>query len=134
LARLSKHLIEQRHFFPLYPSTARENLPRPTAVSGAAATDNKATGAMLDTSYLALGEWPLVRPDVLITPSTLPPFAKVVKRVLVVNPGTLSKKRGPGTFAQITIEAAKVSEEDRKEDRMVGHELFERARVDLVRI
>lgn len=70
LDRLPKYLIEQRHFFPIFPPTSRENLPKP-------GTDGLATGAMLDTSYLKLGEWWNVRPDVLITPSALPPFVKV---------------------------------------------------------
>ena len=34
-------------------------------------------GACLDTSYLKLTEWLNVKPDVLITPSALTPFAKV---------------------------------------------------------
>lgn len=71
LARLSRHLIEQRHFYPLFPPVAREYMPK----SGT--TDGLATGATVDTSYLKLGEWLNVRPDVLITPSALSPFAKV---------------------------------------------------------
>lgn len=74
LARLPRHMIEQRHFFPLFPPTARENLPKPATES------SLATGAMLDVGYLKLGEWWNVRPDVLITPSMLPPFIKVCYR------------------------------------------------------
>lgn len=32
---------------------------------------------MVDVSYLKLGEMVNVRPDVLVVPSALPPFAKV---------------------------------------------------------
>jgi DNA polymerase alpha subunit B len=70
LARLPKHLIEQRHFSPIFPPVARKDLPKNTS-------GGVATGAMLDVSYLKLGEWWNVRPDVLITPSLLPPFVKV---------------------------------------------------------
>lgn len=70
LTRLPRHLIEQRHFFPLYPPTSRERLPK-------AGGDRLATGACLDLGYMKLGEWWNVRPDVLITPSALPPFVKV---------------------------------------------------------
>lgn len=69
LTRLPRHLVEQRHFFPLFPPTSRERLPK--------AGDRLATGACLDLGYLKLGEWWEVRPDVLITPSLLPPFVKV---------------------------------------------------------
>ena len=72
LTRLPKYLIEQRHFYPIFPPTARENLPRSGAPEG-----GLATGAMLDVSYSKLGEWWNVRPDVLIVPSSLPPFVRV---------------------------------------------------------
>ena len=71
LDRLPKYLVEQRHFFPIFPPTARENLPKPGL------EDALPTGAMLDVSYMKLGEWWNVRPDILIVPSMLPPFVKV---------------------------------------------------------
>jgi DNA polymerase alpha subunit B len=73
LTRLPKYLIEQRHFFPLFPPASRETLPKTGTKSGIPA------GAMIDTSYLKLGEIINVRPDLLIVPSALPPFAKVRK-------------------------------------------------------
>lgn len=142
LARLSRHIIEQRHYFPLFPPTARENLPRPSATdfSGNRNQDesdntqeaqHKATGAMLDLSYTALGEWQHVRPDIVILPSALAPFAKVVESVVVVNSGMLAKKRGPGTFVQMTVKGMERTEGG---EDVIGHGLFERARVDVVRI
>ena len=81
LARLTSAVIEQRHFFPLFPAQARENLGRPTAVPGevpeAGGHERLAVGASLDLAYLKLGEWMNVRPDVLVLPSVLSPFAKV---------------------------------------------------------
>lgn len=71
LARLPKYLIEQRNFFPLFPPVDRDNLPKTGTLS------TKPAGAMIDTSYLKLGEMINVRPDILIVPSALPPFAKV---------------------------------------------------------
>jgi DNA polymerase alpha subunit B len=71
LTRLPKYLVEQRHFFPLFPPTARANLPKTGPDTGLA------TGAMLDLPYMKLGEWWNVRPDILIVPSMLPPFVKV---------------------------------------------------------
>lgn len=70
LTRLPKYLVEQRHFCPIFPPTARDSLPK-------ANSDSQPLGAMIDLSYLKLGEWWKVRPDVLITPSMLPPFVKV---------------------------------------------------------
>lgn len=71
LSRICRYLIEQRHYFPLFPPTDRQKLPKTGTAEGVPA------GAMLDISYLKLGEMVNVRPDVLIVPSALPPFAKV---------------------------------------------------------
>lgn len=70
MSRLCRYLVEQRHYFPLFPPTDRNNLPR------TGTEDGVATGAVLDLSYLKLGEMVNVRPDVMMTPSFLPPFAK----------------------------------------------------------
>ncbi|KAJ4288250.1 DNA-directed DNA polymerase alpha subunit pol12 [Collariella sp. IMI 366227] len=89
-------------------------------------------GAMLDVSYLKLGEMVNVRPDVLVVPSALPPFAKVVESVLVLNPGCLSKKKGAGTYAKMTLYPP--TQKDLASDGMVAHRIFERARVEITRI
>lgn len=70
LARLPDHLIQQRHFYPIFPPLDRNVQPRTGMKEGIA------TGLPLDVSYLQLGELD-VRRDVLITPSVLSPFAKV---------------------------------------------------------
>ncbi|OJJ51035.1 hypothetical protein ASPZODRAFT_127031 [Penicilliopsis zonata CBS 506.65] len=127
LTRLPKYLIEQRHFSPVYPPSARENLPKAGTETGLA------TGAMLDISYSKLGDWWNVRPDILISPSVLPPFVKVVDSVLVINPGTLSKRRSAGTYARVSIHPREISDEER-EQKQLGHKLYERARVDIIRI
>ena len=71
LSRLPRHVIQQRHFYPLFPPSDRTTLPKTGTAEGIA------TGMPLDVSYVKLGEWLNVRPDMLITPSLLSPFAKV---------------------------------------------------------
>lgn len=73
LARLSRYIIDQRHYFPLFPPVDRSKLPKTGVQDGGGIPP----GAMLDTSYLKLGEMLNTRPDVLILPSSLPPFVKV---------------------------------------------------------
>jgi len=128
LARLPKYLIEQRHFFPVFPPANRETLPKTGTKSSIPA------GAMIDTTYLKLGEIINVRPDLLIVPSALPPFAKVVESVLVVNPGYLSKRRAAGTYGKMTVYPATMTDEERNAGVMISHKLFTRARVEIMRI
>lgn len=131
MSRACRYLLEQRHYFPLFPPVDRRKLLKTGVDEGRGI----ATGPMLDTSYLKLGEMVNVRPDVLITPSTLPPFAKVVESVLVINPGYLSRRRGAGTYARMTLYAAEdKSEQAGGEAAMVGHKIFERARVEITKI
>ncbi|KAF2087912.1 DNA polymerase alpha/primase associated subunit [Saccharata proteae CBS 121410] len=139
MERWSTNLIAQRNFCPVFPPTAREALPKVDGVEGRGEGDGEDVqflplGAVLDTSYLKLTEWLNVRPDVLITPSALTPFAKVVNSVLVLNPGTLSKKRGPGTYARMTVLPASVSDEEREKGDVLPHKIYERARVDIVHV
>ncbi|KAI1328771.1 DNA polymerase alpha/epsilon subunit B [Xylariaceae sp. FL0255] len=127
MSRLSRYLIEQRHYFPIFPPLDRSKLPK------AGTTEEIPTGAMLDTSYLKLGEMMNVRPDIVIVPSSLPPFARVVESVLVINPGYLSKRRGAGTYARMILYPPKLTE-DEMGGGVVGHKIFERARVEITRI
>lgn len=71
MSRISRYLIEQRHYFPIFPPIDRSKLPKVGTAEGIS------TGAGLDTSYLKLGEMVNTRPDVVVVPSALPPFAKV---------------------------------------------------------
>ncbi|KAF2486215.1 DNA polymerase alpha subunit B N-terminal-domain-containing protein [Neohortaea acidophila] len=138
LARLSGAVIDQRHYFPIFPAQARESLPNPTAIPGetpeVGGEERLAVGASLDIGYLKLGEWLNVRPDILILPSVLSPFAKVVNSVVCINPGTLSKKRGTGTFTSLSVQPRTVSAEEREAGEPLAHNLFQRARIDVVRI
>lgn len=70
MTRLPRHLIEQRHFYPLFPPVSRDHLPK--------GVGPKSTGASLDLGYLKLGEWLNVRPDILVVPSILTPSVKVL--------------------------------------------------------
>ncbi|KAK3328288.1 DNA polymerase alpha subunit B N-terminal-domain-containing protein [Cercophora scortea] len=129
LSRVSRYLIEQRHYFPLFPPVDRSKLPKTGTAEGVP------PGAMLDVSYLKLGEMLNVRPDVLIVPSALPPFAKVVESVLVINPGYLSKRRGAGTYARMTLYPVSEAEiASSSGSGMLAHKVFERARVEITRI
>ena len=136
LARLAGHVIEQRHFYPLYPPKNRASLPKPAAVEGSDSEDDcLATGAMMDVSFMALADWQTFRPDLLITPSKLNPFVRVVENVTCVNPGMMwSKDKGAGSFSQIYLEERKMTEEEEAKEGLIFHRVWERARIDVMRI
>ncbi|KAF2031196.1 DNA polymerase alpha, subunit B [Setomelanomma holmii] len=135
--RCARNVIEQRSFLPLFPPMAREKIvPPPAAVEetvykngerkegeGIVAEEEQgpspflALGTMLDTSYLKLGE-----------------MLNVVESVLVINPGTLAKRRAAGTYARVIVKPAMISEAERERGLAVAHKLWERTRVDIVKI
>ena len=59
------------------------------------------------------------------------PAKQVVESVLVINPGYLSKRRGAGTYAKMSLYPPKVSDDA---SGMVSHKVFSRARVEITRI
>jgi DNA polymerase alpha subunit B len=86
--RACRGVIQQRHFMPVFPPADRVALDEAKpAVKDEADGETqeemewKSMGAALDVSYLKLGEWLNVRPDVLITPSVLTPFAKASRQL-----------------------------------------------------
>ncbi|KAF2490051.1 DNA polymerase alpha, subunit B [Lophium mytilinum] len=148
LERGARSVIEQRSFLPIFPPTGRENMPPVAGLPGGEKLINKKDdeeetsmpspflplGAMVDTSYMKLGEWLNVRPDIFISPSVLSPFAKFIETILVINPGTLSKRRSAGTYARLTILPASLTDEESEAGVSVAHRMWERTRVDIVRI
>ncbi|EKU20784.1 DNA polymerase alpha subunit B, partial [Nannochloropsis gaditana CCMP526] len=83
LARLAAHLLQQQSFFPLFPPPA----------------DGQ---AQLDLRHADHWRMPIT-PDVLLLPSKLTPFVKDVGGALCINPGTLTKGGGGGTYAMLHI-------------------------------
>jgi DNA polymerase alpha subunit B len=59
---------------------------------------------------------------------------QVVESVLVINPGTLAKRRAAGTYARLIVKPPVVSDAEREKGLMVAHRLWERSRVDIVKI
>lgn len=58
---------------------------------------------------------------------------QVVDSVMVINPGSLSKRKAAGTYAKMSLGPRKLSEEE-SESRTVKHNIYERARVEVLKI
>lgn len=59
-------------------------------------------------------------------------MTQVTESVVVINPGTLSKRKGAGTYARMTVHPPEVEPEG--SGSVVSHKLWGRAKVDIVRI
>lgn len=57
----------------------------------------------------------------------------MVESVLAINPGTLSKRKGAGTYARMTLHAPQAGS-DKIVEGVVSHRIYERARVEIVKI
>lgn len=80
---------------------------------------------------LRLADFVGIAPDVLVLPSMLASSAKVVDSVLVLNPGFLSKRMGPGSYAEMHVLPPQVKGGEEGE---LSHRVWERARVEILRI
>ncbi|KAL9090332.1 MAG: hypothetical protein Q9165_005366 [Trypethelium subeluteriae] len=134
LGRMAGLVVQQRHFFPVFPPAKRALLPREEGEGEDGDEERLGMGANLDVAFLKLGDFVGVRPDVLILPSLLNPFAKVVQGITIINPGTLSKRRAPGTYARMTLHPRKVLDEERERGELLGNHVYERCRVDIVKL
>ncbi|CAN6301501.1 unnamed protein product [Urochloa humidicola] len=89
IGRLAAHILKQQSYYPLYPPAA---------------------GVPLDFSLAKEALEISSAPDVLLLPSDLAPFVKVLslgegsdyqKKLICMNPGRLSKGIGGGTFVEL---------------------------------
>ena len=87
-----KHMIEQRHFYPLYPPFINLDTTRALSVGAEGACNLK------------------FKPNLIIAPSRMTSVAKIVDEVLCVSPGSVFLGPGIGTFARLYIQGLNTSE------------------------
>lgn len=118
MSRTIRSLFHQRHFYPLLPTPS--DLP-------------------LDITHSKLASFTSVTPDILLLPSLLTPFTRVVDGTVVINPGSCAKgtSLGRGSFATIQVQPLDkqqlLEKQDEKEIK-ISHQVYNRARVDVCRI
>ncbi|BGP14896.1 DNA-directed DNA polymerase alpha subunit pol12 [Rhodosporidiobolus nylandii] len=134
MARVGRHLLRQRSFYPVFPS------PPPSK--------------MLDQLNLDITHYDLVKmgkdggPDIVIAPSIQKHFTRIVDSTVILNPSFLTKSSAPasaGTFARLTIhpmdresltelmESGNVDAGGVADDP-VEHRVWERCRVDVIKV
>ncbi|KAG0139930.1 hypothetical protein CROQUDRAFT_665841 [Cronartium quercuum f. sp. fusiforme G11] len=127
ISRACRHVMRQRSFYPIFPPT----------MGGGLDTVN------LDVTHHELLKYDPVGADILIMPTTFTAFAKIVDSTVIANPRQLCKGKGTGTYARFTIHAferksleAQLAQKDVPLEDIdpLEHNVWERCRVDLVRI
>lgn len=133
--RIAEHILTQRRFYPLFPGGLRRKKKRDE--SGLAVWEH-VSGADLEASYMGLAEFVAnLIPDMIIIPSELTHFARVVQNVLFINPGSFIRPTGiRGTFSQISVCPPDYTDERltkvEGEEDVYLHNLWKRCRVDTV--
>ncbi|RLV92656.1 DNA polymerase alpha subunit B [Spathaspora sp. JA1] len=130
--RIVSHIIDQRKYYPLFPGVAAK------ASSDSASSEHLNTigGSSLEIPYLGLSEIGDVLPDVLILPSELKFFAKVIKGVLVINPGSFIRpnkdaNRQEGSYAVVHVQPPLQSNLEESSTDLYFHNIYTRSRVDI---
>lgn len=127
ISRACRHVMRQRSFYPLFPATLGAGIDQ----------------VNLDVTHHELLKYDPVGADILIMPTSFTAFAKIVDSTVIVNPRQLCKGQGTGTYARFTIHGPEKSNleaeilrgnETPDEIEPIEHNIWERCRVDLIRI
>lgn len=146
--RIINHIFDQRRYYPTFPgSVVRKPCNDKTIVEsldGSMAkelSETKIGGSSLEVSYMGLAELGDSLPDVLISPSELKYFAKVVKNVIVINPGSFIRpykddSRQEGTYVVMNTKVPDLEDSDNVEAidndlNLYYHNVFKRSRIDI---
>jgi DNA polymerase alpha subunit B len=114
MANLVRHVLGQRTFYPLFP-----------------APEDLAHDVNLDVTHWHNLRLEDTAPDILILPSRLKHFSKVVDSTLALNPGHLSRANTAGTFTKLMIHPSKSLVDDGEYQE---HRVDERTRSEVWRI
>lgn len=150
--RVANHIFLQRRYYPMFPGSLRKAPISSHDAETLASTkdglmaeglaDIAIGGSSLEVPYLGLAELGDSLPDVLLIPSEMKYFAKVVRGVIVINPGQFIRPskdelKEDGSYAVVHIKPANDSDSDNI-DKVDGsdlyyHNIYKRCRVDIYR-
>ncbi|KAJ3103858.1 DNA-directed DNA polymerase alpha subunit pol12 [Phlyctochytrium planicorne] len=133
-SRLFRHMLSQRHLYPLSPPYLSEHFSVDQTRLNSGAVTLQAT------------------PDILIVPSILPLSTRNVDNCICINPGQLARMKAGGTFAKMCIHPMDMTrvkafyeekrgtkmetddEETQEDDTTLPHGVDKRTRVEIVRV
>lgn len=107
-----ENIVLQRSFMPMLPSDSGENL--------------SSHDKLLNLDYRKMPSLHFeVVPDIVITPSILPPFVKTLNNTLFINPSTAMKGNSLGSFIRMFVFPP---------SQFTGTSVFPRLKIDLCNI
>ncbi|KAM9894736.1 hypothetical protein OXX79_008508 [Metschnikowia pulcherrima] len=148
--RIATHIFQQKRYYPIFPGSIKKtSMSRQEAekmailrdgVAGEDLADVAIGGSRLELPYSGLAELELSLTDVLLIPSEMKYFAKVVNGVVVINPGQFIRpgrdaSREDGSYVVLSIKPADETDPDNIE-KVEGadtyyHNIYKRCRVDI---
>ena len=143
--RIAGHVFDQRRFYPVFPGSIKKtnkdnNEGLYTGLMGEQLATTMVGGSSLEVPYMGLAELGDTLPDLLIAPSELKFFAKVIRGVIVINPGNFIRphndpNKEEGTYVTVSIGRPEVNEEDKvpNHDDLYYNHVYRRSRVDIMR-
>lgn len=148
--RIANHVFEQRRYYPVFPGSVKRTALQKgetdkltnlhDGVMSEELVETEIGGSSLEVPYMGLAELGDSLPDVLIIPSELKYFAKVIKGVVVLNPGQYIRPnkdpaREDGNYVVMSIKAPNAKEEGNIEpvegSDLYYHNVYRRCRVDI---
>lgn len=150
--RIANHIFDQRRYYPNFPGSINRKPPISKSEAdhlkaqydGSMAEEyieTKVGGSCLETSYMGLAELGDSLPDILIIPSELKYFAKVIKNVIVVNPGAFIRpnrdaSKEDGTYVVMNCKGPDPQDEENVEKvnedlNLYYHNVFKRSKIDI---
>ena len=150
--RIANHIFDQRRYYPFFPGVydtiRRDELDKQSLIDlndgfmREELSEISPGGASLELPYLGLAEIGDTLPDVMICPSELKFFAKVVRGALVINPGyfirgSRDSTREEGTYAILNVASPDLTpssaniEKFEGADNLYFHNILQRTRVDI---
>lgn len=147
--RIASHIFEQRRYYPMFPGSVKKRVLQPEEKSSQAAlaegiedaVDVAFGGASLELPYMGLAELGDSLPDILIAPSDLKYFARIVKGVVIINPGQLVRassdpEREDGSYVVIDVKPPKALEDNNVTEvtgtDLYHHNVHKRCRVEIL--
>ncbi|WPK25240.1 hypothetical protein PUMCH_002546 [Australozyma saopauloensis] len=145
--RIANHIFDQRRYYPIFPgsiktSNDQSNSALYDGMMSEELSEIEVGGSCLEVPYMGLSELGDSLPDVMIIPSELKYFAKVIKGVIVVNPGQFIRPhrdadRTEGSYVVLNIQGPDANAPDNVEkvenSDLYYHNVYKRTRVDIYR-